>query len=823
MRKNTLFSSPRFTSTLLAATAMTLVSASVWADDNFANISQSGSGNSSVVMQAAGDLNNLGTSANAASQNGVGNSIDLDQTGNGNQVGTRGTGLDQTGNGNLLVIDQFSDGNRVNQISQNSGIGSRTLNSATVIQQTASGEPVDGRSTVTNISQTHVSGDVNNVAITQTSQGAGGNIIGTGDAESVSGGVTQIGGGNDADLRQAGEGNRIGTLLQDGEGNEIAMRQDGNGNRIDGSQVGNGNVAEASQVGNLNGTLGFGSFVGSASSVTQGLIAQEGDGNVARLGLLGDNNRFGIDQSGDWNEALARAEGNTNDLALSQTGIGNFGEVLIGDRVPGSDGNQTVLNQDAGSLAYGNEGQILVDGNTNSVSINQVAGISYNIGLVDIQGDQNTVAVDQIGSNRGDVYFTGNGNNATLNQNGLINSTLITSVGDNNQFAIDQYGDWNDVLVQANGNANDVTLSQTGDVNSGLIAQEGDGNVARLGLLGDNNRFGIDQSGDWNEALARAEGNTNDLALSQTGIGNFGEVLIGDRVPGSDGNQTVLNQDAGSLAYGNEGQILVDGNTNSVSINQVAGISYNIGLVDIQGDQNTVGVDQIGSNRGDVYVTGNGNNATLNQNGLINSALITSVGDNNQFAIDQYGDWNDVLVQANGNANDVTLSQTGDLNSGELYLVGDSNTVSLNQDGSSGENSLTAAITGNSNVLNVSQTNPSLFDDMNSITIDIYGNSNNSAGAFSTGWSSAAVAGGLLMPGDLVQSGSGNTIALQVGSALVPSSDLNQFAFAQLGEGNTIDGSITGTGNEVAIVQTGNGNYSAFTQVGSGNSIGISQ
>ncbi|MFI0848843.1 hypothetical protein [Mesorhizobium sp. IMUNJ 23232] len=64
---------------------------------------------------------------------------------------------------------------------------------------------------------------------------------------------------------------------------------------------------------------------------------------------------------------------------------------------------------------------------------------------------------------------------------------------------------------------------------------------------------------------------------------------------------------------------------------------------------------------------------------------------------------------------------------------------------------------------------------------------------------------------------------LQVGSALSPNSNDNQFAFAQHGDGNAIDGSITGIGNEVAVVQAGNSNYASFSQIGNFNSIGVSQ
>lgn len=71
--------------------------------------------------------------------------------------------------------------------------------------------------------------------------------------------------------------------------------------------------------------------------------------------------------------------------------------------------------------------------------------------------------------------------------------------------------------------------------------------------------------------------------------------------------------------------------------------------------------------------------------------------------------------------------------------------------------------------------------------------------------------------------GAGNSIVLQVGSALSPNSNDNQFACVRHGDGKALDGSTAGIGNEVAIVQAGNSNYASFSQIGNFNSIGVSQ
>ncbi|WP_117196255.1 beta strand repeat-containing protein [Rhizobium terrae] len=804
-----------FKLTLATTTAVgLLIGTALAGSENEAYIDQIGSGNSASIVQGQSNGSAVGNRAGYTTQrirqDGTNNELIINQTHNSsvnspprNQINRAGApgdqaglGIDQIGNANYLRIDQSGANQAVFEVQQNGGTSATTSsNNATITQdggwsarvsnlrQTFTGGAADGSNDVI-INQTGQSSRVGNTSSGPRNDGSGAHQTGFGNqltinqtgnsqlvytatqTNSASSGGTNIasvtqGGGDGNQIRELSQVNtglqdNTATLTFSGNGNgaisgpltgpalgvgvaQSRIRQTGEGNDLSYVATGDGNLFGFVQYGVSNWIVG--TVDGSGNQIA---VSQDGDVNSAELDILGDGNQFGISQIGEGNEALAFANGNANELALSQIGIANLGEIWVGHRIPGSSDNVVVLNQD--SLAsFGNVGEIYVDGNANTASLDQLGVIGSNYGTVDILGNENDVAVDQNGSNEGEVSVTGNLNVVSLDQDSLAssgneagiiidgngNTVSLAQLG-SNTAAVDIQGDANDVAVDQNGsNQGDVFIIGAG--NAATLDQEGDFNSALIEMYGDGNDFDVDQNGTFNDAVAQANGNANQVTLSQTGDVNTGSIMIGSSTPGSDDNVVVLSQDS-LVSFGNVGEVYVDGNANTIS------------------------VDQVGTN--------------------------------------------EAAVSVNGNLNAVTALQLGSV----------------------GLNSLTATIDGSSNVLNVSQTNSAVFGAaLNSITVGIHGNSNNSAAAFSTGWSSATVAGGLLAPGDLVQLGTGNSIALQVGSALSPNSNDNQFAFAQLGDGNTIDGSIMGTGNEVAVVQAGNGNAASFSQIGNSNSIGISQ
>jgi len=141
-----------------------------------------------------------------------------------------------------------------------------------------------------------------------------------------------------------------------------------------------------------------------------------------------------------------------------------------------------------------------------------------------------------------------------------------------------------------------------------------------------------------------------------------------------------------------------------------------------------------------IYITQTGDNNVLNilQDGddnliigtdLTSSAAIT--GDNNNVDIDQLGNDNVLGIDVIGSSNDVDIIQNQDQRA-KLSITGNSNTANLNQSAINyvGEHYMSVIIAGNSNILDLDQTetgNKKLFldiDGSNNVTVDQKGTGN---------------------------------------------------------------------------------------------------
>jgi len=141
-----------------------------------------------------------------------------------------------------------------------------------------------------------------------------------------------------------------------------------------------------------------------------------------------------------------------------------------------------------------------------------------------------------------------------------------------------------------------------------------------------------------------------------------------------------------------------------------------------------------------IYITQTGDNNVLNilQDGddnliigtdLTSSAAIT--GDNNNVDIDQLGNDNVLGIDVIGSSNDVDVIQNQDQRA-KLSITGNSNTANLNQSAINyvGEHYMSVIIAGNSNILDLDQTetgNKKLFldiDGSNNVTVDQKGTGN---------------------------------------------------------------------------------------------------
>ena len=139
-------------------------------------------------------------------------------------------------------------------------------------------------------------------------------------------------------------------------------------------------------------------------------------------------------------------------------------------------------------------------------------------------------------------------------------------------------------------------------------------------------------------------------------------------------------------------------------------------------------------NGNQIYINQTGDNNVLNilQDGddnliigtdLTSTAVIT--GDNNNVDIEQLGNDNVLGIDVIGSSNDVDVIQNQDQRA-KLSITGSSNTANLNQSGINyvGEHYMSVTIAGNSNILDLDQTetgNKKLFldiDGSNNVTVD---------------------------------------------------------------------------------------------------------
>lgn len=214
------------------------------------------------------------------------------------------------------------------------------------------------------------------------------------------------------------------------------------------------------------------------------------------------------------------------------------------------------------------------------------AGADDNETTVTQDGTENTALVDQ---DRGADGSAGGGTNqtATVDQNGNENET--------------------DVLQQGDGNA--TTVSQVGNSNETTVTQQGDSNRADNSSTGARNIVTVDQApetvviptftgfitffvgGEGNESDVTVEGDENTVDVNQIRNSNDSDVDI----DGSD-NDVDVAQDASSLG---------DGNSSIVAITGLFGF----------GDDNKVIVDQEGDSTSDVDISGDRNSVDVMQNG----------------------------------------------------------------------------------------------------------------------------------------------------------------------------------------------------------------
>lgn len=300
-------------------------------------------------------------------------------------------------------------------------------------------------------------------------------------------------------------------------------------------------------------------------------------------------------------------------------------------------------------------------------------------------------------------------NEATVDQTGGNQTSSVTQSGSLNTADVDQFtnnfGPQNSTVLQT-GTGNDavVTQSQTGGGNTGTnyayIEQVGATNVAFQSETAPNSSSGQNV---WGKQI----GTSNDL--TQIIGGGYTESLKAIQ----DGIENIAAQYAnGSHTHGeiyqkgdfNEAIQYLTGSNNGYMSSKI--------LIDQLGDDNLASQTFNGSgsshmNNGEIYQTGNendaaqiGNGRSLNlqtaQTGNFNEASQNATGNNYGLGIglldiDQLGNDNEASQTAVGDGIWGKIAQTGDLNVASMSQTGDFNWAKITQ-------------TGNSNTASVVQT-----------------------------------------------------------------------------------------------------------------------
>lgn len=374
--------------------------------DNTATINQTGSGNSSLLLQESAIFFPRGMTA-TVDQTGTSNTSDIYQ----GLYGEHFAVVNQGGTANKAQVVSLRNNETANILQQGNGNDAyQRLHGnlgETTVEQIGNGNQSDqnigiyGTSGINNTFKGYQTG--NNNQLTQT----------------LSTNYDFISAGNSGMIEQIGSENistqSIGTVASYSSDNSVTAEINGDGNET--SQI---------QQGDLNNStvkIGFQVNPTYLSDNNMASVEQFGNSNQASFGLtMGDYNDVSISQTGDLNYTeLSVMYGDNNQLT----------ENVLGDN------NRTRFNMSAPwpTKSSDNIIDISKDGNHN-----YVAG--------SITGDDNEVNISQEGNDNfvGTSWFTGDG---------------VKIIGDLNSVDITQTGNGNVSLNSINGNGNMISVNQS--------------------------------------------------------------------------------------------------------------------------------------------------------------------------------------------------------------------------------------------------------------------------------------------------------------------------------------------------------------------------
>ena len=492
----------------------------------------------------------------------------------------------------------------------------------------------------------------------------------------IGGGYAFAAGGNDAAIRQNGDGNVASINQSAGTNNQF-------------NNTGPTDTSAAFQDGNNNSITAVQSGSSNAVGLSVNLFDKIGDVTL-KIGHTGvDRTSWGVVSSGTATDGVAQI-GDDNSLDVTQ----EIGSNIVGGVVQFSSSTRSAAGQK-------NELEIDQLGGTG----NQIKQVLQAVAL----GSQNTATITQDGS--------GNVINA-VNQIGLnvsgsnsdVNSITATIIGDSNGTAalsrkasasgaatseLNQMGEDNSITLNINGNSNAFGVTQNnylGGRNT-LSALNITGNSNQLGVLQDANKVSTNHN---DLTISAINGNSNNIGVKQIGS-NYGLIdlqsasssnLIGLSQTGTNSATITItsgnsnNFDAVQEDY-NQLTITANGSSNILKTMQTASVSGtdNQLTVDIFGSSNNTtdfttanAADAIGLTVGELIQTGYGNEAT------VNVGLSSSDSNNNSFALSQLGNSNEATISVSGgNDNQVAVLQSGNSNNSVVTQTGSSNVVGIAQ------------------------------------------------------------------------------------------------------------------------------------------------
>jgi hypothetical protein len=356
-----------------------------------------------------------------------------------------------------------------------------------------------------------------------------------------------------------------------------------------------------------------------------------GNGNLADIDQIGDENKVVTEQFGD------------NNMGTIIQGDENNAKILQGKSDANGSGNTGIINQDEGHTAnieqieyYLYSGHLPVSNKAEIRQTKQDGGTSG--AWINQYGESNEARIDQTGVSRINVTLRGNSNfvGDRYLYNGFgeqINSysgffTRFFLTGNDNNAGLYQVG------------ATDAWVSVTGNSNTTNVLQNGG------------------TSTYWNRVDIQLQGDDNDVDVLQVGYGNDSKVMT---YPGN--NNTVThdfdgNVIRGATMIGYTGTTTTQSDGNTATQTSVG--NNNTTWTRILGNDNTLTTDQLGSNNkiGDAYysfLSGYPNPSDYSENALYG---IIQKGDGNTAELRQWSNGNTSFMKQVGDENTARLQQT---------------------------------------------------------------------------------------------------------------------------------------------------------------------